>query len=42
MKKITSRYHYIPIVDAGIKVNDGVAYKEGKERGVFVKDGTGK
>lgn len=27
MKNITNKYHYIPIIDAGIKVNDGVAYK---------------
>lgn len=28
MKNILSRYRYIPIIDAGIKVNDGIAYKE--------------
>ena len=26
MKAITDQYHYIPIIDAGIKVNDGTAY----------------
>ena len=41
MKEITNNYHYIPIIDAGIKVNDGTAYIEGKNRGVFVKDGNG-
>lgn len=41
MKEILSKYHYIPIIDAGIKVNDGKAYNEGKARGVFVKDGNG-
>lgn len=41
MKNITDRYHYIPIVDAGIKVNDGQGYIQGKARGVFVKDALG-
>lgn len=41
MKNITNKYHYIPIIDAGIKVNDGVAYNQGKARGVFVKDANG-
>jgi len=41
MKKITDKYHYVPIIDAGIKVNDGKAYIEGKKRGVFVKDAVG-
>ena len=40
-KKITDQYHYIPIIDAGIKVNDGVAYNEGKKRDLFVKDASG-
>lgn len=26
MRQILSKYKYIPIIDAGIKVNDGVAY----------------
>lgn len=42
MKKITDKYHYIPIIDAGIKVGDGVGYLEGKKRKVFVMDATGK
>ena len=41
MAAITNKYHYIPIIDAGIKVNDGVAYNEGRKRGVFVQDGNG-
>lgn len=41
MKNILSRYRYIPIIDAGIKVNDGIAYKEGQTRGVFIKDAEG-
>ena len=41
MKEITNNYHYIPIIDAGIKVNNGTAYNEGKQRGVFVKDANG-
>ena len=41
MKKITDEYYYVPIVDAGIKVNDGFAYNEGKKRDVFVKDANG-
>ncbi len=28
-------------MDAGIKVNDGFAYNEGKRRGVFVKTAQG-
>ena len=40
MKEITDNYHYIPIIDPGIKVNSS-AYNEGKERGVFVKDASG-
>jgi len=42
MKKITDQKQYIPIIDAGIKVNDGEAYNEGKKRGVFVNDANGK
>jgi len=41
MKNITDRYNYIPIIDAGIKVNEGPAYTEGKKRGVFLKDPLG-
>ncbi len=41
MGKITSKYHYIPIIDAGIKVNDGYAYNEGKMRNVFVRTAKG-
>lgn len=41
MADIISKYHYIPIIDAGIKVNDGVAYNQGKARGVFIKDANG-
>lgn len=42
MSKLLEKYHYIPIVDAGIKINDGTAYVEGKKRGVFVKTAQGK
>ncbi len=42
MAKILSKYHYVPIIDAGIKVNNGTAYNEGKARNVFVKDANGK
>lgn len=41
MRGILTRYRYIPIIDAGIKVNDGYAYNEGKSRGVFVKTAKG-
>lgn len=41
MRQILSKYHYIPIVDAGIKVNDGYAYTEGKKRGIFVRTANG-
>lgn len=41
MKKILENYHYIPIIDAGIKVNNGTAYTQGRARGVFVKDANG-
>jgi hypothetical protein len=41
LKQITDNYHYVVIVDAGIKVNDGIAYTEGKKRGVFIKDANG-
>lgn len=41
MANIIGKYHYIPIIDAGIKVNDGVAYNQGKARGVFMKDANG-
>jgi hypothetical protein len=38
---LLQKYHYIPIIDAGIKINDGTAYNEGKKRGVFVKTAKG-
>lgn len=41
MKEILTKYKYIPIIDAGIKVNDGYAYTEGKKRGVFIKTAQG-
>lgn len=41
MKKILSKYRYVPIIDAGIKVNDGIAYNEGKLRNVFIKTAKG-
>lgn len=41
MANIIARYHYIPIIDAGIKVNNGTAYTQGRDRGVFVKDANG-
>lgn len=41
MQKITNKYRYIPIIDAGIKVNNGLPYEEGKKRGVFIKDANG-
>ena len=40
MKAITDKYHYIPIIDAGIK-NTGSAYEEGLKRGVYVMDASG-
>lgn len=42
MRQILSKYKYIPIIDAGIKVNDGVAYNEGRLRNVFVKNSKGR
>lgn len=41
MTNLLKNYHYIPIIDAGIKVNNGTAYTEGVKRGVFIKDGAG-
>jgi hypothetical protein len=41
MQKILIKYRYIPIIDAGIKVNNGIAYNEGKLRDVFVKTAKG-
>lgn len=41
MKKILNKYHYIPIIDAGIKVNDGIAYQEGKSQRVFIQTAQG-
>jgi alpha-glucosidase (family GH31 glycosyl hydrolase) len=41
MKKILEKYRYIPIIDAGIKV-EGIAYEEGLRRNVYVKDALGK
>lgn len=40
MAKIKNKYRYIPIVDAGIKI-DGFAYEQGLKRNVFVKDALG-
>lgn len=40
MKGITDTVHYIPIIDAGIKVG-GAADTEGLNRGVFIKDADG-
>lgn len=37
MQKIKQKYRYIPIIDAGIKVN-GSAYEQGLRRKVFVRD----
>ncbi len=37
MNKILENYHYIPIIDAGIK-NSGSTYDEGIKRGVFIKE----
>ncbi len=42
MAEIIQGHHYIPIIDAGIKVGDGKGYTEGKKRNVFVKDASGK
>jgi hypothetical protein len=41
MQDLLKNYHYIPIIDAGIKINNGTAYKEGVKRGVFIKDAVG-
>lgn len=41
MKQILTKYRYIPIIDAGIKVNDGIAYNEGRMRNVFIKTANG-
>lgn len=41
LRSITDRYKYIPIIDAGIKVGEGIGYTEGKRRGVFIKDANG-
>lgn len=40
MAAITKDYHYIPIIDAGIKAT-GAAYDEGIKRNVFVKNANG-
>jgi alpha-glucosidase (family GH31 glycosyl hydrolase) len=41
MRKIKENYRYIPIIDAGIKV-DGIAYDEGIKRNLFINDALGK
>ena len=41
MKKILENYHYIPIIEVGIKTS-GDIYEEGLKRGVFLKDANGK
>ena len=41
MARIISKYHYIPIIDAGIKAS-GEAYEEGLRQGLYVMDGRGK
>lgn len=40
MKVITDNYHYIPIIDAGIK-DSGYAYQEGVKRDIFIKNANG-
>lgn len=40
MAAITANYHYIPIIDAGIKAV-GASYDEGIKRNVFVKNANG-
>ena len=41
MKAITDKYHYIPIIDAGIKTT-GDSYEEGLKENVYVMDASGK
>lgn len=41
MRQILTKYRYIPIIDAGVKVNDGIAYTEGRLRNIFVKTAKG-
>lgn len=41
MKRITDRCHYVPVLNAGIAV-DTEAYRVGRERGVFIRDASGK
>jgi alpha-glucosidase (family GH31 glycosyl hydrolase) len=41
LNAIAKEYHYVPIIDAGIKVNNGTAYTKGKQKNLFIKDATG-
>ena len=41
LNAIAKEYHYVPIIDAGIKVNDGKAYIEGKSKDLFIKNAVG-
>ena len=41
MIELKSKYRYIPIIDAGIKI-DGIAYAEGLKRNLYIKDANGK
>jgi alpha-glucosidase (family GH31 glycosyl hydrolase) len=36
LKTILSKYHWIPIIDAGIKIG-GASYLDGKQKNVFIK-----
>jgi alpha-glucosidase (family GH31 glycosyl hydrolase) len=40
MAKITDKYRYVPIIDAGIK-NSGSAYDEGLRQNVFLRNADG-
>ena len=38
LAKLTENYHMVPIIDAGIKVGNGIGYTEGHKMDVFIKD----
>lgn len=38
LASLSSKYHLVPIIDAGIKVGNGTGYVEGHKMDVFIKD----
>lgn len=38
LAKLSENYHMVPILDAGIKIGNGIGYTEGHKMDVFIKD----